>query len=212
MGWFYKLACFRQGILYLLKLKTSLMNPIVKSTAIKFGGILASISILYTLTAYLVDESLFVNMWMGLLLILLIVILPIVATIQARKKMDGFISFKDAFSTYVITWSISAVASALMNILLFHIIDPELASRVVDASIESTIRVMEQFGAPEEAIQQSMDRMNHDEMMETYTIGKQIQGMLIFIVVGSVIGLIVAAITKKNPPVFDTFDSSAEQK
>lgn len=175
----------------------SVMNPAVKSTASRYGLIIAAIGIAYTLIAYLIDLKLLVNTFAGIGLWLVNLILLIVAVSMVKKAGGGFISFKEAFSTFVLTYVISALISSVFSILLFSVIDPQAAERLQELIIETTVNMMERFGAPESQIEEQLENM---EGSAQFSIGSQVRGFFTGIVIYAVIGLIVAAIMKKNKP------------
>lgn len=173
------------------------MNPAVKTTASRYGLIIAAIGIAYTLIAYLVDLKLLVNTFAGIGLWLVNLILLIVAVSMVKKSGGGFISFKEAFSTFVLTYVISALISSVFSILLFSVIDPQAAERLQELIIETTVNMMERFGAPESQIEEQLANM---EGSTQFSVGSQVRGFFTGIVIYAVIGLIVAAIMKKNKP------------
>lgn len=182
------------------------MNPYVKTNAIRFGLIVAAIGISYTLIAYLVDLKLLVQVYSGILLWLITLILLIVAVSKTRSMQGGFISFKEAFSTFIVGYIVSALVSVSFNILLFTVIDPQAAEELHELIIESTVSMMERFGAPEDQIDTQIEQM---EQSNQFTIGSQLKSILWSIVVYAVIGLIVAAIMKKDRPYVEVEEESA---
>ena len=180
------------------------MNPIVKSVGIKNGLILAGISIGYYLIAYLFNEELFANFLIGIALWVVFFVIMLFSVIKVKKEQDGYISYKDAVGSFTIPWIVNALLSIVFSLLLFHVIDPELGARVNDLIAESTVSMMEKFGAPEEAIEQSIAEIQNQDQ---FSIGKIFSGNLTSIVFAAIVGLIVAAFFKKDKPVFeDTVD------
>ena len=175
------------------------MNNLVKTTASRYGLIIAGIGISYTLLAYLIDLELLVNPYMGIGLWIVNFILLIVAVSTVKKSFGGFISFKDAFSTFLLTYAASALITALFSILLFSLIDPTAAERLHELIIESTVNMMEKFGAPEEQIETQVESLENNQQ---FSMVNQVRGFFMGIVIFAVIGLIVAAIMKKNKPEF----------
>ena len=180
------------------------MNPLVKKYGIKFGLMIAALSVGYYLVAYLFNEELFVNWYIGIVLIVINFVLLLMSVISVKKEQNGFIEFKDAFSVFALSWIVNAGITMVFTILLFNVIDTELATRVVDMTIEATLSIMEKFNTPEEAIDKAIEDI---QAQNNYSVGGIIKGNLISIVVASVFGLIVAAFFKKKKPIFeDTVD------
>ena len=184
------------------------MKEEVKSTASRFGIIAAVISIAYTLIAYLFDLSLMVNPWMGIALWVIGLVIYIVAVSQTRNKLGGFISFRDAFSSFILAYIISSLLATAFNILLFTAIDPGAAEELQDMSIEATVEMLENFGAPTSQIEDTIDQM---EGTNQFSVLQVVEGFFWGIVVYAIIGLIVAAIMKRNPPVITDNGDSPEE-
>lgn len=175
------------------------MNPTIKSTASRYGLIIAAIGIAYSLTGYLVNLKLLVNTWGGIAMWLVNLILLIVAVSMVKRASGGFISFKDAFSTFILTYIIASLITSLFTMLLFAVIDPGAADKLHDLIIESTVSMMEKFGAPEAKIDEQVKAMQDTNQ---FAIGNQVKGFFMGIVFYAVLGLITAAAMKKNRPQF----------
>ena len=80
------------------------MNSIVKSTAIKFGLIVAAVQCGYLLIGYAIDLSLLTSSIGGAFTFLTGTVCLILAAVSVKKQMGGFISFKNAFTSIIITY------------------------------------------------------------------------------------------------------------
>ena len=172
------------------------MNKTITSIATRLGLIAAAISIGYNLVAYIVDLTLMTNVWFGIILWVVTIGLMVASAIQAKKALGGFIEFRDAFGAFMITYLLHAALSTLFVIILFNVVDTDAAARLNEITIEASVGMMEKFGAPEEAIDQSIEQL---ESTNTFGVWPQVRGFLTGIIVYAVIGLIVAAIVKKKP-------------
>ncbi len=176
------------------------MNDVVKSTAIKYGLIVAAIGIGFMLMAYLINLEILTKWWVGIALWVVALVLFIVAVSKARAQMGGIISFKEAFATFIVAYLVNAVLTTVFSLLLFNVIDPDAAERLQDMIIESTAQTMENFGAPEESIDETISQMSEASQ---FGVGQQIRGFFTGIIIYSVIGLIVAAVMKKKRPEYE---------
>lgn len=183
------------------------MKNAVKSNASRFGLIAAAISIAYTLFAYLIDISLMVNVFAGIGLWVVGLVLFILAVSKAKGQLGGFISFRDAFSTFVLAYIIYALISTAFNILLFGLIDTAAAEQIRELTIEAQVQLMERIGASESQIEDNIAVL---EKSNPYAIGSLVQGFFWGVVVYAIIGLIVAAIMKKNPPAYMEEEAATE--
>jgi len=170
------------------------------------GIIAAGISVVWTIIAYLVGIDLFTNWWMGIIIFIVVIVYLIIALKGIRTQLGGFISFKDAFLNFLVMSVIHIVISQIIYFLLIHVIDPGFGEAVTDATIEKTIAMMEGFGAPEVTIEETLINMEV-EMEKQATFLGALMNMLKGVAFMAVVGLIVAAILKKNPPVFENTET-----
>jgi hypothetical protein len=170
------------------------------------GLIAAGISIAWTIIAYLVGIDLFTNWWMGIIMFIVIIAYLIISLKNIKSQLGGYISFKDAFLNFLVMAVINIVISQSIYYLLIFVIDPEFGIAVTDVTIEKTIAMMEGFGAPEAAIEETLTNMEI-EMEKQSTFLGALMNMLKGVGFMAVVGLIVAAIMKKNPPVFEEVET-----
>lgn len=171
------------------------MENSIKSSALNYGLYLGGILAAVTILGYAVSLELLTKWWLGILLLILIIVFGIISASKSKKIQEGFIEFKDAFSSYFITVAVGIIISMIINILIFNFIDPEAAILLKEKTIESSLEVMRSFGAPEEAIANSLEQM--EAQKNQYAIGPQLQSSAIFLIIQAIIGLIVALIIKR---------------
>jgi hypothetical protein len=180
----------------------AMINPY----AYRAGMIAAGISVIWTIFAYLIGIELFTNWWAGLIFLIVMVAYLVSSTIKIRTFQGGYITFANAFLNFLVMAVIFTFIGQLFNYILIHVIDPEFGVAFADATIEKTIAMMEGFGAPEAAIEEALVGMEEDFESQASFLGNlwsTIKGIGFM----AIIGLIVAAIIKKNPPVFDHVDT-----
>ncbi|MBT8265903.1 MAG: DUF4199 domain-containing protein [Bacteroidia bacterium] len=173
------------------------MEKNVKSSAINYGLYLGVILAIGTAIPYAVNIGLLANMWYGITLLIIMLVLGIISVAKAKGLLNGFISFKEAFTSYFITVVIGILISTVVSFVLFNIIDPEAAVELKKITIENTITGMERWGVPAEAIAETVDAM---EDQNDYSIGNIAKGLGFYIILFSILGLIIAAIMKRNDP------------
>ena len=165
------------------------------SSAMNYGLYLGGLLTLLIIIAYAFNLELLVNPWYGIFILLLVIILGIISVAKAKGILEGFISFKQSFTTYFITVLIGFSIYLLVQFILFNFIDPEASIPLKEKTIEASIAMMEGFGAPADAIADAVDQMEQDNQFSIMNI---IKGLAMYLVLFSIIGLIVAAIMKKN--------------
>ncbi|NQY05034.1 MAG: DUF4199 domain-containing protein [Flavobacteriaceae bacterium] len=173
------------------------METNYKKKAASLGLILGVILALITASGYAIDYTILVNPWLGVGIFLAIIGFGIVGSAYAKKYNNGFASFKEAFTGFFITIAIGIAISTLANFILFGLIDTEAATQVSELVTEAQLDGMENWGAPQEAIEQAAEKLdgyNH------YSFTNLIQGCFGYIVVMSIFGLIIALIMKRKDP------------
>ena len=180
------------------------MENNIKSYFLRHGMIYAIISILLTLLLYLAGPDFFAsNMFMFSGLFLLIALIyPIVIVIQFRKQNGNEMTFKQGFLITFFTLAIAGLVTLAFGILLYNVIDKDYPVVLAEKINERTATMMQNFGMPEDQIQEQMEK---SDAGEKFTIGGQVQGYLISLAVYAVLGLIIGAIFKRARPV--AFDS-----
>ena len=175
------------------------MNEIIKKNGISFGIITGVISLLITFSIYIIDLSLMTKWWLALLIMLFYIIIGCVLLIKTKKELGGFMSFKEGFTTYFISAVIGIAISVVFNIILYNYIDPEAADTLKQLTMESTANIMKGFGAPASEIKKAIENLQE---YEQFSVIEQIKGSAYSIIGSSIFGLILAAIFKKDKPVF----------
>ncbi len=175
------------------------MNNTMKQTAIKYGTYLAMVNLSYLLYAYLVDQSVFTLTWPGLILFFCGMGFGIFSVAKFKQANGGYASFKEAFSTYMLTSIVAVLIGTVFTIVLFSVIDPEFAAGLMDLILESTLEKFESSGMNDEQIDSIISRI---EGSNPFGAIGQIKSAAFSIMFNAIIALIVAAAMKKNNPEF----------
>ncbi len=175
------------------------MTEAIKKNGVTFGIIMAAYYVLRGSIMYAVDLELFTNSWIKLFDFIITLALSIIAISKAKSALGGYISFKNAFVVYFINILIGLVVYSIFIIVLFNIIDPAAKDTLQEYTIKSTVEGMQKFGADSDMIRETAKNM---QKSNPYSTGNQLLGLPIAIAISCVIGLIVAAIMKKNKPEF----------
>ncbi len=172
------------------------MNPIVKKNGTTYGIMLGVFSILLTTVIYVVDLELFTSMWVGITSIIISLAIGIVLLSKTKKDMNGIITFKEAFTTYFLAAVIGTALSILFTMLLFNVVDTEAKTTLNDISARYTLEVMEKWGAPAEAIDETRAALKGTD---NYSPLSLLKGMAISLVLSAILALILALIFKSKP-------------
>ncbi len=173
------------------------MEKSFKSIAVNYGLYLGVILILFTVIPYAIDVTLLVTSSMTLFAMLgSIIVMGCISISKSKKALSGYISFKDAFTSFFITIAIGVLISTVVYYVLFGIVDTAAAEQLSAIRIEKQVELMESFNTPVEAIDATVEKM---ENSNEFSIGNTFLGLAFYLVLYSVIGLICAAFMKKNP-------------
>lgn len=165
--------------------------------AIIYGVAAGLVVSVITLLAYLIDKSLLANWWFGILLLPLPVITMVLAGLAIRKE-KGSLPFGEAFLNTFITGIVFSVVSVAFQILMYHVIDPELPAFLQEKAMENTAVMMEKFGVPEAQMDQAMEEAAKS-IEDTFKLGNQVLSIIWSAIFWGIVALIIAAIIKRNP-------------
>lgn len=169
---------------------------------LRWGLMLALITITIQMGSYLVNKELLVSMWAGIFYLLITIVLMVLPILQQRKEQNGLISFKEAFLIAFIVSVSSSLITQVYTYVLYNLIDIELAGFIKEKAVESAASMMEKFNTPQEEIEKQLEKMQEQDFSQTPgTIAKQ---FLWGTIVGAIIASIIAAILKKQPKTDDT--------
>jgi|TARA_B100000768_G_scaffold34980_1_gene33523 hypothetical protein len=173
------------------------MEQTTKSDTINYGLYLGAFTSLITVVVYGIDINLFTAPWLGIVLFIVVVAFGAISAIKSRKLLGGFISFKQAFSSYFITIAVGTLISSIVGIVIFNYIDPEAAIYLNEQVLILTKETMERIGLPQEAIIAAIEEASKKD---NFSLGAQTQAFVFRLVFYAVIGLIVGLIIKKTDP------------
>ena len=184
------------------------MNENMKKVAINYGLLTASIGIVFTLGCYIIDESLFVNPFGSVSVMIISIAIPFFAIRSYKNLNNGFATFRESFSAYMLPVIFSLFVSLIFNLLMYNVIDSELSSRQGEMTFETMMEM------PEEQLQTTIQFMGIDSIddLEDEIINKakknmtlvgQLKSSALGFIFFAFIALIAAAVSKKNPPEFE---------
>jgi len=174
--------------------------PTLVNHALKWGIISAAVGIVFTAILYAIDYTMLVSFkTLGVLIVIGLGIV-IYAGIEYRRLVGGYLGYGQAWQHAFVVFAISGVISVLFQLLLYNIIDTELPEKMADAIVENTRGMMENFGAPPDQIDSQLEKVRTDSV-DRFTILGMVKGFGFQLIFYAVFALIVALITRKNPPI-----------
>ena len=167
--------------------------------AAKSGLTLGLIGIILTLLIYFINAKLLANIWVGVVILVVSLVLVVIFGINYRKQVGGYLSFKHAFLFSLILLLVAGLIGQSFNFILFNVIDSDLPEVVTDAALENTERMMEKFNVPDEEVDKALER-TEAQMANQYKISGVVKAYLYSIIIYAIISLITGAIIKRRNP------------
>lgn len=173
------------------------MNAIFKKNAINFGLFSGILGITITTLMYLIDLKLFVNMWIGIAMLVIWIIVGCVLLSKAKKENNGVMTFKEGFTTYFLSAVIGILISTTFNILLFNFIDPAAKDTLTEHLLDMQVGMLQKFNATQEQINEAIAKIKESSQ---FSIKGQLTGIIWSMVGAAIFGLILGAIFKSKSP------------
>lgn len=162
-------------------------------TALKWGVIIGIVNILYS-TATMVSGQIG-NQALGYIVYLIIGVGIYFALNDFKKENFGFISFGQGLGLGTMMSAIVGIISSFYSFAYMKFID----SSIPDSILKNAEREMEKKGLPDDQIEQAME---YSKMFMSPGF-MFVVGVFFMIILGFVLSLIIAAIMKKDKPVFE---------
>ncbi|MFT3823442.1 MAG: DUF4199 domain-containing protein [Chitinophagaceae bacterium] len=163
-------------------------------------GLFAGLAmVLIMLFLYLGGVSAFMG-FLGWIKYPIIIFIAVLAAQKVKKQNGGYLQFSEAVKIVFGVFALGFLLETIFSYILLNFIDPGFRDALAQATMEKMGEMMKRFGATEEQIEKAItDGMNKNN----YTLGKVFVGYGVVCIVSFIFALIVAAIVKKNKPVFD---------
>ena len=174
-------------------------QPTLLKHAIKWGLIVAGISIALTIALYAIDYTVMVQLKFLAISLLIYLGATIYASIDYRKEVGGFLSYGKAFQHGFLVLAVSGLVATIFGFILYNVIDTELPQKLTDAAVDNARAIMEQLGAPEDQIEPALEKARTDTA-DRFTPMGQVKGYFGILIFSAIMALISALIAKKNQP------------
>jgi hypothetical protein len=175
------------------------------SSAFKSGLILGVVSIIVFIVMYVADIKP-VGIMMPILMLVIATAISITVLVVLFKKyrteVGGFISFRDAFLYCFIAFSVSVVLSQFFSYMFITLVEPDYYKNIMDAQ-KTWMENYLSGKVSDEQMTEALDKIDAQaaDMNKISTVFKNIAGSVLF---GGIVSLIIGAIMKKKPDLFDT--------
>lgn len=163
-----------------------------------YGLIAGTLAVLLQLSYYLiVDQFSTFGQISGLVLIVVNFVICLWSVIDLKKRQNGFASFREVFTVYMLNRIINITMSIGFLMILYFVIDTDFRDMVVDKQFVAQMEQLNAANLSESDMQNALATIEkwsgRNKMVYIFT-------WLGYIVVNSIIGLIIAATFKKDEP------------
>ncbi len=181
----------------------------LNKTAINNGFVIAAVGIAIQLLLYYAAPNLLGSFVTGIVIWIILLVLYIIFTLDIRKKIGGFWSFKDALKGIFLMSLIANVSSSIFNFLFYKFVEPGAYDKVSGIITESTTSTLEKMGMSQDQIDKGIEgALKSLKAQYQPSLLDFLKNIAIAILIGFVMSLIFAAIFKKNPPMFVPVDET----
>lgn len=140
----------------------------------------------------------FVNIPFGFASIFISLIVGVIALFAAKKKLNGYITFKDAFTSYFITIVLGLLAHIIITYLLFNLVDPSAKETIKNLTIEFTQKNMTSLRVEAETIDKTIEQIRE---ADNFNLGNLVKSFAWKTLLYSVGGMLMALVFRnQNEP------------
>lgn len=182
---------------------TSDSNVSATSLAVKYGLIWAAINIVIFLLVYYGMPQIMGTWKHSIIQFVVGIGLAIYFTLEIRKQIGGFWSFKEALKNIFILFIIPTIVVYFFSIIFGKWIEPDYPAKITEISLNATTEMMESMTTDQEVIDETIAEMEKGlEKQFNPGIMDILQSIAISALIYFVGALIWAAIFKRDRPVF----------
>lgn len=166
---------------------------------LKFGYGAGALSILALLLTYLfIDQFSTFGKVINNGIVVVNLGLCIYAVIDAKKQNDGYLTFKEAFTAFMLNRIVNIVLAIGFMALLYFVIDPDFRESIAERTTALQLEAMERRGATEEVILTQTERLEKYNLNNPVVLFWTFLGSIVF---NAILGLLLAAGLKRDVPV-----------
>jgi hypothetical protein len=175
----------------------------LNKNAINNGIVIAIIGIAIQLLTYYAAPAMLGATWFGIVTGVIILGVYVLLTLDLKKKVGGYWTFKEAFRGIFFMSLVANISSTVFNFVFYKFIEPSAFDKVVGYVTEGLTSTYEKMGMNQDAIDKAMESVIKNLKAQYQPEPLDFLKTLgILLLVGIVMSLIFAAIFKKNPPMF----------
>jgi hypothetical protein len=179
----------------------------INNLSINNGLVIAIIGVAIQLLTFYAAPAMLGATWFGIVTGIIVLGVYILFTLDMRKKVGGYWTFKDAFKGLFLMSIVANFTSTAFNYVFYKFIEPGAYEKVIGYVSEGLTVTYEKMGMTQDQIDTALESvvktLKAQYLPEPLDLLKT-AGILILL--GVVLSLIFAAIFKKNPPMFTSIE------
>ncbi|WP_242920602.1 DUF4199 domain-containing protein [Pontibacter liquoris] len=168
-------------------------QPSVTAVALKYGFITALVGIVYTLILNILDQA--TNAWLTWIVYVILAAGLIFAMKEFKARNYGYLSYGQGLGLGALLSAIFGLFSGIFSYVYSTYIDPGFMARMQEVQ---RAKMLEQ-GLSDEQIEMALGMAEKFQNPLTMIFGS----MAVFLIIGFILSLIIAAIMKNKRPEFE---------
>jgi hypothetical protein len=176
------------------------------------GVIIGILSTLIGVITYYVFPSLLGSMSFGIATLVVSLLIYIFFTIDLKKKIGGFWTFKEALKGIFLMSFIAGLIYSLVNVVFYKFIEPGAFEKIAGFMESGMSQTFENMGMEQEKIDEAVAKQIEGiKAQYDPTFAQFFKNLGIAVIIQFVMSLIFAAIFKKETPVFASTSEKEEE-
>ncbi|MEC4114323.1 DUF4199 domain-containing protein [Myroides pelagicus] len=185
------------------------MQTNTNRVGINFGILLAIYYTIFNLGLFYSDVTLFTNKFIGMFNIAFIVIIGVITIYIARRKAGGYVTFREAFTPFLIATAIGVTVNYIVYYILFNLVDSSAKDTVHNIMMDMLMDTLNNSGLEQDQIN---DQIAKAKDLDQFTLRSMLFLWAGSILRNSVIGLLLAAIFKNKSEFIQPLPAEPAQK
>lgn len=175
------------------------MNQTIKNvgikTGIKFGIILAIYYLIFDVILFIIDPINFTKPVIGIVNWIVFTLLGITAIFITKRKLNNFISLREAFTPFLIMITIGFCANILVQTVLFNVVNPEAKIEANLILLDNVETILKQSDLTPDEIN---EKLEESRKYDSFSIDTLIFSLFGSILRASLAGIIIALIFRNK--------------
>lgn len=171
----------------------SYLNP-----GIKWGLIAGLVAVIVSVIMWVTNREMFFSITLGFIMLCLFIIFSVLAGLDKKRQLGGYISFKQALQPVFLTFVIGALIVTIYNYITYNFIDPTAADQMKQYTVATLEKMLYRLGMPEDQLEEQLDSIRQQDfhMGPAQSFLNYLSLLIRYFIVAAIVSL---AIRKKGP-------------